>query len=70
MVFDEEQEKEGSVREGPYVRGSLSQRMTHKDNLWQRTWQQAGAIPVSRQKPLFDYDKVSPTQHSRTPLGV
>ena len=40
---------------GKNVRGKLSSRMGDAGNLWDRLWQQANPVPVSRQKPLIDH---------------
>ncbi|KAI8043527.1 hypothetical protein M5D96_004859 [Drosophila gunungcola] len=36
------------------VKNQLSVRMTTEGNTWQKVWEQAQAIPISRQKRLFD----------------
>lgn len=37
--------------------GVLSSRMQHPGNMWREAWDAAKAIPVSRQRRLFDYTK-------------
>ena len=49
-VETEETDADGNV----HKRGSLSVRMQLPDNLWIEVWQQARAVPVRRQKRLFD----------------
>jgi Rab3 GTPase-activating protein catalytic subunit len=41
----------------PYAKGLLSGRMRKAGNLWQSTWQQAEAIPSTKQPPLVRYEK-------------
>ncbi|CAG8527251.1 3800_t:CDS:2, partial [Paraglomus occultum] len=36
-------------------KGCLSPRMLKEGNFWQNLWERARRVPVSRQKPLFDY---------------
>jgi Rab3 GTPase-activating protein catalytic subunit len=41
--------------EGKTLQGRLSSRMGEEGNLWDQLWQEAKAIPASRQKPLIDH---------------
>lgn len=42
------------IKELGQVKHQLSIRMTTEGNTWQKVWEQAQAVPVSRQKRLFD----------------
>ncbi|KAF9922341.1 Rab3 GTPase-activating protein catalytic subunit [Linnemannia zychae] len=37
-------------------KGQMSARMADSGNFWQELWEKAEAIPVSKQKPLFDHN--------------
>ena len=52
-VETEEVGADGNIQK----QASLSLRMQLPDNLWLEVWQQARAIPVRRQKRLFDDGK-------------
>ena len=35
--------------------GKLSSRMTQEDNLWRKCWSESQALPVRKQKPIFQF---------------
>lgn len=39
------------------VQSSMSTRMKHKNNMWQKMWEHAEAIPAMEQRPLFDHNR-------------
>ncbi|EGC37835.1 hypothetical protein DICPUDRAFT_149549 [Dictyostelium purpureum] len=56
--IDEFDESKGRERKSNYGReGCLSLRMAGNDTIWKKTWAKAKPIPISKQKPLFDFNK-------------
>lgn len=39
------------------VKGKLSERMSHPENMWVKLWESVEPLPRSKQKPLFDYTR-------------